>query len=793
MLWKTVRSIIRSPAFFGAAVLLIAIGIAAVTTTFAFLDALLLRPLPVRDPENLIQIVLLLPNPNLRPISNFSFDLYRRLANESSTLFDIVGQSESSVTLESGGEPERAYVQAVTDNFFTALGTEPAAGSVFRSGAAPVAVLSYEGWSRYFGRDPAVIGRVVRLGGHPFQIIGVTPKEFNGTNPDVTPMARVPYGFVKQLGGFDHDFLEIVARLKPGVPREEAQKEVAAVWKSFPQALTGMLNESRIEVRSIKYGASYLRDQFRIALMALMAGTALLLLIVCSNVGGLLLARGAAHAKETAVRLALGATRQRIIAQYMLESMFLTFSGGAAGTALAFAGIPFLMRWMPKFPLNSIDLRASSVDVHVNSRVIVFAIASCGITSILSALAPAWSVARDDLYPVLRGVISDIRHRRLQTVLCSVQITLCMVLIVSAGLMIRTLSNLSALDPGFDREHVAIFSIDPRLGKYDSRRIWLLQERLVREAQSIPGVEAAALGSVPLMRGMGMITGIGLPGQGEQLTNVGFVTPEYFEVMKMRVVAGRRFLPTDKPDAKPQPVIVNEAFVRQFLWGRNPVGTHLGRDGNREIIGVVNDSYYRSLRESPPPILYSSPFGPDAYPTPFTLYVRTRNSAEAMVEPIRKRLQSIDPKIPIHEAATIRSEIHRSLWRDRFIAALAGSFGVFALLLSAIGLYGVLAYYVAQRQRELSLRLALGATPLDVIETVSRRIAPVMIGGLACGLVAYFIAGRSIQSLFFGIGFADPVFIGIAVLIILATAAGACAIPIYRALHLDAASVLKQE
>jgi predicted permease len=425
--------------------------------------------------------------------------------------------------------------------------------------------------------------------------------------------------------------------------------------------------------------------------------------------------------------------------------------------------------------------------------VIVFAILSCTVTASLSALAPAWRSTREDLYTVLKGTISDIRHRRLQIILCSLQITVCVVLITSAGLLIRTLSNLYLLDPGFEGGHIAMFSIDPSLGKYTGEQTWLLQQRLLQEAQSIAGVENAAISVLPLMRGIGTITGIGLPGQAEQMTNINMVTPEYFGLMRMRIVAGREFLPTDKPDAKPEPIVVNEAFVRQFLVNRNPVGTRLGREGQREIVGVVNDSHYRSLRESPPPILYSSPFGPNRYPGPFVLYLRTHNSPEAMVELLRKALQSIDPKIPIQEASTMMAEIRRSLWRERLIAALAGGFAAFALLLSAIGLYGVLAYYLVQRQRELSLRLALGARVIDVIGTVLKRVAPVIAAGLAGGLALYFIAGRWIQTLFFGVSFADPIFIGAAVLVLIATALCAGAVPVYRALHLDAASVLKQE
>src|SRR5262245_35682503 len=354
-MFYTATRIVRSPGFCMVAVVLIAIGVGTATTIFALLDALLLRPLPVRDPANLVQVFQLFPN--FRAQGYFPFEMYRRLTDGSSTLFDVAGQTEMPVTLDNGAGTERTYVQAVTDNFFVALGIKAAVGTVFGSSDGAVAVLSYEGWNRYYGRDPTAIGRFVSLGGHPFQIIGVMPQGFNGTNSDTSPAMRVPYRFVKQLAGPDEDFLEIIARLKPGIPREEAQKEATDVWKSLPEALPGARTNSRVELRSIEYGASYFREQFRTALIALMAGIALVLLVVCANVAGLLLARSAARANETAICLALGATRARIVGECILDSLLLMLLGGAAGAILANGGVALLIRWMPQMPLNSFDLR----------------------------------------------------------------------------------------------------------------------------------------------------------------------------------------------------------------------------------------------------------------------------------------------------------------------------------------------------------------------------------------------------------------------------------------------------
>jgi putative ABC transport system permease protein len=292
---------------------------------------------------------------------------------------------------------------------------------------------------------------------------------------------------------------------------------------------------------------------------------------------------------------------------------------------------------------------------------------------------------------------------------------------------------------------------------------------------------------------MGIITGMTIPGKGQQLTNLNFVTSGYFDVMKMRVVAGRTFQAADKPGAKPVPVVVNEEFVRRFLESRNAVGTRIGRDGDRQIVGVVNDTYYRSLRESPPPIVYESDFGPEAYPRPFVLHIRFRYPPQAAIETIRAALQQADPKLPIYEASTVGAEMERSMWTERVTVKLAGWFGLFALFLSATGIYGALARHVFERRREIGVRLALGASALRMISDVLSRIAPAVTSGVGIGLATYLVAGRWIQPLFFGVRFADPVLIGFAVLVIALTALGAAVVPVYRALSLDPVSILKQE
>jgi len=299
---------------------------------------------------------------------------------------------------------------------------------------------------------------------------------------------------------------------------------------------------------------------------------------------------------------------------------------------------------------------------------------------------------------------------------------------------------------------------------------------------------------MPIMRGMGIITNMALPGEKSQLTNLNFVTPDYFDVLKMSILAGREFAPSDTQDAQPQPMVVNEEFVRRFLSTRSPIGARLGAfNSEREIVGVVGDSYYRSLRETPPPIAYTMSFGPEMMPNAFVLYVRTSTSPVAIIEPIRKLMRSIDPAIPVYDASTLSAEVQRSLWRERLVVALARSFAVFAVVVSAIGLYGVLAYFVAQRRREIGIRLALGAAAAHVTRTVSRCIAMVLIVGFVAGIGIFAIASYWLRSLLFGVSFTDPLILGASLLLVLIMAGAAAGVPIYRALQIDPASTLKSE
>lgn len=400
----------------------------------------------------------------------------------------------------------------------------------------------------------------------------------------------------------------------------------------------------------------------------------------------------------------------------------------------------------------------------------------------------------------LKGSIGDRRNSRFQSILCGFQVALCTTLVLSAGLAIRTLENLRASNTGFDRDHVVEFSVDSRVRGYEEQKTWLLQRRLLTAVRNLPGVEDAALADRGLMRGIGLVISAVFPGQrgsGVVNTSINLVTPEYFDVMGIRLSMGRKFGPSDGVGQnKVDSVIVNKAFVRKFLNGREPIGAKFGV-GQRfvnpeyEIVGVVSDTKYRSLREVPPPIVYTDHFGPKAYWDTFILHVRTRGDPHSIITPVRRVLKSIDPDVPVYQVATLSEEIDRSLWQERLLVILTSCFGVFALALSTIGLYGLLAYFVVRREREIGVRMALGANVHHVVSLVAYRMIPILAAGIAAGAALSWFVSTWARGVLYGVQPLDAVTYLAAIFLLLAIGAGGAAVPVFRAVRVDPAAILR--
>jgi predicted permease len=544
----------------------------------------------------------------------------------------------------------------------------------------------------------------------------------------------------------------------------------------------------------LERGVSIVRDKYGDAVRLAAAASGLLLLMVCANVAGLLLAGAAARRGEIAVRLALGATPARLARQMLVESLLLVTVGAICGWALTWLSAPVLARRLPPLRDLATTLLPISIDFRPDPRVMLAALAAAIITAVLVAIAPAWSASRMNLDAVLRGVRAS-RGSAGRRGLVVFQVALCTVLIAGAGLLVRSFRELRAVPPGFDSAHVATFTTDPGLTGYtldQSKAFWLNLRARVRD---LPGVVSVGLAARPLMRGSGVKTTVTLPGQTATPedflnTSINGVSPEYFDAMGMTIVRGRAFTSADIDAKRPIPAIVNEAFVRRFFPDRDPIGQRFGlnADSSRVVVGIVRDAKYRSLREPMTPTFYS----PDR--AGFSvLCVRTTGSPEALIDPVRKALSAIDPALPFTEIHTMAAEVEASAAPERLTATLAASFGAFAAFLAAAGIYGLLAFSVEQRRREIGIRMALGARPRQVGAMLGRQTAAMLALGIALGLAAALLLTGSLRTVLYQVSPADPLSMILAAALMCAVAAAATAIPARRATRVQPATALRDE
>jgi predicted permease len=811
------RQIRRAPGFFGPAILLISLGVAINTQIFSLVDAVLLRQLPVRDPGSLVQLFGNIPA--LPPQPYFEYGLLRELQNHSSTLTGVIGQIEMTAPLERAGTIERIHPQRVTPGFFRALGVAAAQGRMLADDDRQVAVLSHEYWKSRFGGDPKAIGQTVMLYDRPFTIVGIAPESFVGTVIDSSAFLWVPLASAYNIlddpavhidqAYIDESPTEIIARLRPGITLEKAQTEAALFWERYKQETIrrspgqkGFLEKENVEVRSLARGTSPFRNEASTALWLLLGGAVLLLLMVSANVGSLLLARASSREKEAAIMLALGASRARIARLWVTESVVLTMTGGAIGIWAAWQSFPLWVHWLPPargIGIDPVENRTRTLDLHPDARIAVFAIGICVIVAVLSSLAPALRSARRDLWTGLKIAVGDARHRRFQSALCALQIALCTVILVFSALMVRSLTNLRGTNMGFDPTHVAVFAVDPLTTRYTDPQIESLERRLLDGARTLPGVTTAAVAGRPLMHGIGLVNTTVFPDrppEGRFNTSTNMISPGYFDTMGIHIVSGRALNRQDGPPLKPVPVVVNQAFSMRFYQGRSPLGQVFANgakwvEPQFQIVGVVNDTKYRSLREIPPPVFYSL-VTPSRYSAVF-LHVRTTGDARALIPAVDKLLASIDPRVPFYQEGTLEDDIDRSLWQERMLVALGVAFGGFAVVLAVIGLYGILAYFIAGRRREIGLRMALGAVPWNIGVLLLKQLLPPVVIGLAAG-AAISLTGRIwVRSLLYDVSPSDPHSLAFALGVVLSIALTALAVPAWRALRVDPASTLREE
>jgi predicted permease len=827
------RTLRNSPGFTLVVTVLLALGIGASCAIFSVADALMLKRLPVRHPEQLFRIVT-----NLQQLggkrSYMSMAVYKALrdrvsSDQFSVATEVFGYHEEFAGVTEPGPAEQIRVHLVTPNYFSALGAGTAIGRVLAPDDVDTAVLSYGFFEQRFSADPRAIGQSIVLNGHRFTVVGVMPREFTGTTIDTSPQVRAPLvAFPSFLDAMSlaalaaakepldgKVWLDLSVRLRPEVSVAQASSQINSIWRATETATSTAELERGVELEPLEHGTSRLRDRFSGALMFLVGAVGLLLLMVCANVAGLLLARSASRRQEIAVRLALGATRARLVRQMLTESALLAAIGGAGGLLLALGAIPLLQRAIP--PMRDLSSETVPLDLHFQPdlRVLAFSVLLCIATAVLFGLAPAMQASRIALHDVLRSTRASASWRGRQA-LVTFEVALCAILLAGAGLLMRTFLQLEYLDAGFDRDHVVTFTVNPHLMGYPPQQADSVTKAWIEKVRAMPGVTSVAVASLGVMRGSGIKFTIGLPGQ--KITSADFlntsgnvVTAEYFDTMGMRIVAGRGFAETDRPPVnfatapavpndqrRPVPVIVNETFARHFFPGENPIGRTLGPSSSDglirpfdEVIGVVSDAKYRSLREPVPSTMYS--LRTQASDNRFILHVRTANRPDSIINSVREALRSIDPQLPIVEIHTLAEEVSASLASERLVATLASIFGALAALLTAVGLYGLLAYAVAQRTREIGIRMALGARLADIASAVGGEALVMVAGGLAAGIVATFLAAPAVRSLLYGIAPHDALTLCFTAAFLLIVAVAATTVPLLRALRIDPAKALRQE
>jgi predicted permease len=809
-----VRMLLKHKIFTAVAVLSLALGIGANTAIFSLVDAALLRSLPVRDPEQL-HLIVHAGERGVTEVNNFPF--FEHLRNHSQSFAGLLAFNPNQWKVTTGDETEIVAGQVVTGNYFSVLGVNALLGRTLTveddkvPKGHPVAVISYGYWQRRFGKDPAVLGKTITINLTPFTIIGVTPAEFFGLQVGRSAEISVPMAMHSLVGSGanlgERRFwwnLPILGRLKPGVKLEQARAELDLLQQQFLTE-SGMRPERRKdffvrgELVPAHNGLAELRKQFSSPLKVLMGIVGIVLLIACANVANLLLARATVRQKELSIRLALGASRLRLIRQLLTESVLLALLGGGLGLFFAYWGAQFLLSFIPPkgAPLT--------LQLNPDARILGFTVTVSLLTGILFGLAPAWRATRGQLNSTLKDKTHKLSAGRARLgfgkMLIVSQLALSLLLLVGAGLFIRSLQKLRQVETGFNHwEHTLLFSIDCYGTAYKGPKLVALQQELLEKMNVLPGVRRASLSTAtPLGGGVDatrlFVVGA-VPRSDNEDINVSVVAPKYFETMGVPLVAGRDFGPQDGAQA-PKVAVVSESMARHYFPNENPLGrrfslTKQEAGEEREIIGVVKDAKFDSLRKENTRIVYLAHQQDWTRPS-INFALRTTGDPAALLATVRHAIQSVGKDIPVTRVRTLAAQLDEVLAQERLVATLSGFFGVLALLLACIGLYGLLTYAVSRRTHEIGIRLALGAQARDVLRLVLGETLRLVLLGVALGLGVAVAATRLISSLLFGLSATDPATLALAALLLIAVAALAGYLPARKASKVDPMVALRYE
>jgi predicted permease len=828
------RAWLKAPGFAAIAILSIALGIGANAAVFTLVDQVLLRTLPVRDPAALVQVRFTGQRygNNWGDGSELSFPVFKEFRDANQVFDGMFARFGTAFNIGTQGRTERVAGELVSGGYFSVLGVGAALGRTIGDDddrvprGHPVAMLSHGYWKSRFNGDPSVLNSTLAINGHPYTVIGVARPGFDGIELGRQTQVFVPL-MMKPLITPTWDALDerlwrwirVSARLKPGVSREQAKAALDPFFQTVLErdlADRGFSTASRqtrdryranvLVIDDASQGRSGLRRNLTTPLWVLMATAAGVLLIACANIANLLLARGAARQREMAVRLALGATRSRLVGQLLVESLLLALAGGAIGVGIAALSAPLLLGFFvsPDVP--------QPISTSPDWRVLAFTAAITMATGVLFGLVPALQSSRPNVAPTLKDSATSVLggSARLRKTLVAAQIALSLLLLIGAALFIRTLTNLLAVDIGFDARRLVSFSIDPTLSGYDPPRLRTFVKTVLGRLNGAPGIESAGVLGIRLLEGNQWNTSMTVEGyqakaEENSLQWANTVSPGYFKTMGIPILAGRDFNERDERAVAAPPgatdfrvAIVNERFARHYFADSNPIGRRIGFGGDPntptpiEIVGVVRDSKYTDVRDAVQRQVFF-PYLEASRPNAFSVYLRTDRPAESVFNTVRQVVAELDPNVPVHGTRTMEKQVALSLSRERLVTTMTVAFGSLATLLAVIGLYGVMSYTVARRTREIGVRVALGATSSRIGWLVIRETLTIAAIGVALALPAAWWLGRYLTAQLYGVEPRDPLAFAAATALLVVVAMIAGLIPSGRAARLDPTVALRQD
>ncbi len=824
------RAIRRSPLFASVAILSLALGIGANTAIFTLMDQIMLRQLPVQHPEQLVMLYQRGAHNGSNMGSRMhSYPIYQDYQKKAEPFSEVLCRRLINTSIGVDNQTERVEAEMVSGNYFTMLGVKPAVGRLFTSeeddrvvNGHPVVALSYDYWVNRFARDPKVIGKKILVNNYPMTIVGVSAAGFAGLDPAQGPQIRVPILMKEPLlpewawfNGASRRarWVQVFARLKPGYTPESARAQLQVLFRQVreyeatlpaakdwsPYSRNRFL-EGTIHIEKAATGYSDLRNNFSTALVVLMCMVGLVLLIACANVANLLIARAFARQKEIAVRLSIGASRGQLVRQLLVESLVLSVAGGVAGVLLAVALTRGLLALVPS------EGNPLLIQPLPDARILLFTLALTFLTALVFGLVPALRASRADLWTTLKDAVGSIAGSGgslfLRKGLVAAQVALSFLLLFGAGLFVRSLQNLKATDTGFrDPENLVTFQVNPALNGYSEVRGTQFYSELLDHIRAIPGVKSAGIAGVPVLHGWEWDNSMQVEGHqakdGEDVQAfMNSVSPGYFATMGIQLIEGRDFdrRDNDKP-GEWKLAIVNQQFARHYFGDRSAVGRHIGNGSGPktkldiEIVGVVANSLYEGPREGVRRQVFVRQSGNNGS----AIYVRAGLGSSSAYAALRNEVKKLDAGMPVFEMKTLAGQLDETLLTERLIALLSAGFGLLATLLAAIGLYGVMAFVVARRTKEMGLRMALGAGRSSVIWLVMREVLLLLGLGLAIAVPSAFGLGRFVAAQLYGIKAGDPWVASASILLLAAVASMAGFIPAHRASRIDPILALRYE